>query len=154
MKTMENLATEARSFFQEAQRHDGSNYWRTADDAPEWMDGLALAAHDFVEMLPNDWRYQFIVDALDVLTDIGDGDEYHEHIDSDVSVYSSELCKWLGSHSSRAGYVDSATAEYGRSDSDGIINDMMRGQYMEREEVFHAVRAFLSDCIDESEDAA
>jgi len=145
-RTTRLIASEARSWFERATRDDSVVYYRKDPAAPEWVTDLALHAHG--DMLPDDWRYEFIVEALDALAETEDPDE----IQLEADVYNTRLIAWLGSHSHRAGYCDEAREEFS-SGSDGIIDQIMLGQYAEKQEVLGIVRAFIEQRAEDMEDA-
>ena len=61
--TIESLAREAYDCFETAKREDDSSYIRLKDERPAWVYNLVYVAHN--GMLPDDWRYQAIHDALE-----------------------------------------------------------------------------------------
>lgn len=140
--SIQDRAKEAASYFETAHRkhapevraEDAEQFVRIKDGAPEWVMQLAFKAHG--DLLPDDFRFQVIREALDALAEDEEADDL-EFAD-DVDVYTSDLTAWLGSHSSRPGYCDEAREEMG-TDTRGIIHDIQRGQYMERREVFQLV---------------
>lgn len=146
--SIQDRAKEAASYFETAHRkhapevraEDAEQFVRIKDGAPEWVMQLAFKAHG--DLLPDDFRFQVIREALDALADqYNDDDDFEQATDEfadDVDVYTSDLTAWLGSHSSRPGYCDEAREEMG-TDSRGIVQDIQRGQYMERREVFQLV---------------
>jgi len=139
-------ATLARTFFEQDKRTDGTEYWRATNAAPDWVSPLLCrAAHD--GMLPDDWRYRFTVDALDILSETDNEDEITERLDNDVDVYYGALALWLASHSERFGYCDEAAEELG-ADKMPISQRIQIGQLAERREVLNAVRAFLAEMDD------
>lgn len=110
------------------------------------MNDVCREAHG--DMFPDDWRYSIIRDAVDWIAENGAGeDDPAEFADSTTEVYTAKLADWLGSHSDRVGYCDEAAQEFGSSDS--MFETMQRGQYMEREEVFHYVVEALEKIADE-----
>jgi hypothetical protein len=146
------LATTAARCFETARRatgdtdsgprEDGDEYVRIRDGSPEWVTDLAREAHG--DYLPDDWRYQFISEALDAISEAdvdADLDEVGDEFADDVDIYTGKLTDWLGSRASRHGYVDEAVEEMGHGDS--VMADIARGQYQERREVFGQVCAFL-----------
>ena len=140
------IAEEARTSFEIASRENGDKFWRKKEDAPEWVYVMSLDAHK--GMLPDDWRYQFIVNALDSFSECA-GEDWDdviaERADSDTSVYNIELLDWLGSHGDRAGYVDEASKERDFIAEPGIMHRIMLGQYAERTEVYQSVRRSIED---------
>lgn len=144
--SIQDRAKEAATYFTVKTRADGSKYVTLRDvPAPEWVTELVRRAHG--DMLPDDYRYKMIREAVDVLAyanDDADLDELESEFADDVDLYTSDLTAWLGSHYSRPGYCDEAREELG-TDSRGIVTDIQRGQYMERREVFHLVLEALRE---------
>tara|TARA_Y100000310_G_scaffold214478_1_gene215372 strand:- start:623 stop:925 length:303 start_codon:yes stop_codon:yes gene_type:complete len=90
-------------------------------------------------MLPEDYRYQFIVEALDALEEAEDPDEAREGYEFEHRNY--QLALWLGSHGHRFEYCDQWAEEYGHPESTG---DLLRGGHLqERLEVLDLVRGSL-----------
>lgn len=99
---------------------------------------MVRAAHG--DMLPDDYKYEYIVDALERLAE-GYDDEGDE-IEADV--YNSALLDWLGSHLERAGYVEDAVKEWGMdSKSFDLFTAIGFGQVFEKREVFFIVKAAI-----------
>lgn len=92
----------ARRAFVANQRNisTGSGYLSLKDDAPGWVRDMVMDAHD--GEAPNDWRYDRIVDILDVLYEFGpDG-----VVISDLcNVYTDDLLRWVADYLPRQGYV-------------------------------------------------
>lgn len=140
------LAGEALSYFEHRKRHDGTKYWAVEDGAPEWVRKLAFAAHDEGKILSEDFRYLFIVEALEALAE--DPEEPETLWEPDA--YTSELIKWLEAYPSyRMGLVDEAVSEFGWN---GLFEALQAGQLREKEEVLSLVRAFLERKIEEGEE--
>lgn len=140
------LAGEALSDFQHKKRNDGTKYWTVQDGAPEWVHKLTFAAHDEGEILAEDFRYLFIVEALEALVENPEEPEVLWEPDA----YTSELLKWLDAYPSyRMGLVDEAVSEFGWN---GLFEALQAGQLMEKEEVLQLVRAFLEKRIEEGEE--
>jgi hypothetical protein len=143
--TLQDKAREAYDSIETATREDGTSYVRVKDDAPEWVRDLAHKAHG--DMLPDDWRYDTIHSAL---LDIAQADEDEDLNDlgsefaDEADIYNSDLVKWVGSHGSRAGYVDEVIAEFGDVGRD-FYHILRMGQYMERGEVFGLVLQVLAE---------
>jgi hypothetical protein len=144
------LAKEAYGFARKDTRADGvTSYWHFEDERPEWILDMSRAAHDNGSMFPDDWRYEFIVDALAALYDAEDGadlDELAYTLDS--SSYSAT--SWLASHGYRPGYVDDAVEELG-DPSTGVLDMIRMGMAAEQREVFGQVLAFLREYADAEE---
>ena len=138
------LAGEALSYFQHKKRHDGTKYWTVQYGAPEWVHKLTFAAHNDGKILAEDFRYLFIVEALEALA------EDPEEPDIVTDVYTSKLFKWLEARPSyRMGLVDEAVSEFGWN---GLFAALQDGQRMEKEEVLGLVRQFLEKKIEEGEE--
>lgn len=139
------LAGEALAYFEYRNRHDGSGYWAVEDRAPEWVKNLVWAAHNNGEILPDDFRYLFIVEALEAMA------ENPEEPEIVPDVYTSQLLKWLEAYPSyRMGFVDEAVGQFGWN---GLFEGLQAGQLMEKQEVVQLVRAFLEKKIEEGEEA-
>lgn len=140
------LAGEALSYFQHKKRHDGTKYWTVQDGAPEWVHKLTFAAHDEGEIFAEDFRYLFIVEALEALVENPEEPEVLWEPDA----YTSELLEWLDAYPSyRINLVDKAVSQFGWS---GLFNALQAGQFMEKEEVLQLVRAFLERKIEEGKE--
>jgi hypothetical protein len=116
-----------------------------ADDVPEWFTDLCHHAHG--SMMPDDWRYEFIQDALSALEDGADEDR----LDLDgLYPYTADRFDWLSSHLDRPAYCDAAAAAAGEPPGD-ILAFVAWGMGRELREVFGLVRSGLEE-IAEGED--
>jgi hypothetical protein len=133
-------------------RESGEEYHAFRDNLPraeeETCRALALAAHGDGDMLPNDWRYAFISEALNALAECSDPDDLYLEAD----IYASALTDWLGSHSSRPGYCDEAAEEYGGDLDRDLVGRIQLGQVQEKTEVLSLVRAHLESELRDAED--
>jgi hypothetical protein len=141
--TLQSLAETTRKYFTTDTRTDGTEFIKGSDDAPEWVKEMCQDAHG--KMFPDDWRYAFIVEALDALADHDDPDD----ISMEADIYTHELTAWLASRVDRSCYCDQAMEEYG-SKFPGVFAVLSLGQIAEKEEVLASVRAFLETRIDNS----
>src|SRR5690606_30767281 len=89
------------------------------DEAPEWVKDLSRAAHDDGRILPDDWRFEFIGDALDLIGDMGDVEDvddirerFREWFGGGAYVYTAEQLAWIASSGERPGYCDEAAEEF------------------------------------------
>lgn len=140
------LAGEALSYFEHRTRHDGTKYWALEDDAPEWVKSLVWAAHAKGVLLPEDFRYLFIVEALEAIAE--NPEEPGSLLEPDV--YTSKLVKWLdASPSYRMVLVNEAVDQFGWS---SLFNALQAGQLLEKKEVVQCVRHFLEKKIEEGEE--
>ena len=134
--TIQTLATEMYEAFESAVRPtSGETFRKLKDDAPEWMTTVCRKAHDNAEMLPDDWRYEFIEQALDALAEHEDADAARDCLEPDV--YTSDLTAWLHSLDSRVYYIDDALREWGMPGD--AFKLLASAQLFEKEEVFQQV---------------
>lgn len=144
--TISTLAAEAAKWFETAERKEGETYLRRKDGAPEWVSEMVRKAHG--SMLPDDWRYDFIVQALCALE--ADG----EDATLEADIYNHELQDWFGSHSDRVAFTDQALEDGLASAESGIMSIISMGQYLEKSEVLGIVRDFLEARLGALEEAA
>lgn len=139
---VKGLAREALSHFETRERY-GEDILVLKDDAPSWVHRLVRHAHD--GMLPDDWRYSFVLGALSAIEE-GDFDGTY----LEPSVYISSLTNWLASDSHRIAYCDEAYEEHG-----GRLVDLLQaGQLRERQETFLLVKEFLEELSLDDEHAS
>lgn len=143
MKTMENRYKELYGMFETRKRDGGSSFVALRDSAPEWAHDFVREAHG-VDMLPDDYRYRWIRDALGALADNPDSDPQElafEFADA-IDVYISDRIAWLGSNLQRATYCAQAQEEGLAPDKADVVTLIGLGQYQERWEIFfNVVRA-------------
>lgn len=146
--TVRELAKKFYEQFEVAERNNGERYWRVKEDCPvglcEQIKELCHRVHG--DMLPDDYKYEVIVETLEYLASNDPGDyDLVEFADSGVNVYTSDLLKWLNSNLKRIQYVDEAKAELGSLDT--LMDDIMQGQYVERREISYLVFCWLEDSV-------
>jgi hypothetical protein len=142
-------ATLARNALESKNRSDnGERYICVKDDAPDWVTELCREAHD--DMFPDDFVFETVAEALDAIID-QDGEA--DSVELEADCYNSDLLAWLGSHSSRVNYTDQAAEEFGTA-SEGIINQIMQGQYLEKRQILGNVVSFLENLDLEEMDGA
>lgn len=154
MATMEETVTyqTLAEMFETRKRDDGTSFVALKDGAPEWASDFVREAHG-TDMLPDDFRYACIAEALEMLADNEDGDpdDLVSEFADNVDIYSSDLSDWLLSHSERRGYVDEAQREGLVEPDTDIDRRIMAGQYLERSEIFQSVVSAAQDYLDEEE---
>jgi hypothetical protein len=138
--SLQSLAAEMSQAFEGATRPSGEPFRKLKDGSPSWMTAVCRQAHDEGQLLPDDWRYVFIEEAVEALTLHEDLDEARSHLEPDV--YTSDLTAWLHSSNSRVYYLGEALAEYGTF-RDGF-QLLAAAQMIEKEEVFQQVLAALA----------
>lgn len=135
--TVQNRAAEARAFFifqkKRGATSDDNEIWMLKDKAPHWITQLVRDAH--ADYAPDDYRYEYIVDALELLSESEDPDEAREALEADI--YTSDLTEWLASNISRVGYLSEVLEEF--PDTDDGFDLLSRAQYQERSEIFDSV---------------
>lgn len=151
MTTIQELATIACDHVESATRDNRETFLKFDDTSPAWIQELCFAAHDAGDMLPDDWRYRFITDALHLIAEHGDFNGAENAIETDV--YTHNLLQWVSSNLSRMNYVDQAQDDYGLEAKTDMFKRLSWGQYAERIEVFGAVWSFLEGMADESEES-
>lgn len=163
MHTFSTVATEARALFTNADTRKsddtGRNIWTVADHnaCPEWVKGLCHDAHtdeDGGSMSPDDWRYELLVEALDILADAdGDEDAARERADeAEAPVYNADRLRWLASHLWRASYCDEACEEFGSKESN-TLDRIAYGYLYEFRRVFSVALEACTAEADERNDA-
>ena len=144
--TVQELAGEYSQYFQRKKRDNGKEFITLKDDRPEELHELVREAHG--KDLPDDYKYEFTERAIDDIADSEDPEEEaSERIDAAVDVYNHDLLEWLGSTNTRHGYVDEAVEEMGHGE--GVMKEIMMGQYREREEVYQLVLQGLKNILED-----
>jgi hypothetical protein len=139
---VQQLAREANGYLK---RDTARDILVPADGAPQWLTDLCHHAHG--DMMPDDWKYEFIQDALAAIEDGADEDR----IDLDALYpYTADRLDWLASHLDRPGYCDEAVAEAGGPPGE-ILAFVAWGMDREIREVFELVRAKLEEIAGEEE---
>jgi len=146
-KTIQELAREALEYFVLRERPNGEAFWAVKEDAPLWIRDLCFKAHDNGEILPDDWRYRFIVESLETLSECED--PYDVYIET--YSYSGELLKWFSSSLARLQWVEEAVEEMDWGDRFDLLLALQAGQLHEKEHVFNIVLDELSRLVDEQE---
>lgn len=148
MATIKELADQVYAQFEKRTRDNGREFWALKDGKPEWMQEMCHEAHG--GMLPDDWKYQFVLEAVVALSEADDPDD----VQLEADVYNHELLQWLASHLERAGYVDEAVQSYGiESKGFDLMQVIALGQLHEKEEVLGIVRSYLERRAEESEES-
>ena len=140
-ETVQELAKLVRCTFSLETRDNGSEYWTHNRCAPDWINELCHTAHG--DMLPEDYRYAFIVEALDALEEAEDVDEARGGYEFEHQYY--RLADWLRSHAHRWSYCDDAVRELGISSDATTADQVQLGHLYERLEVLELVRGSLEE---------
>lgn len=151
--TIQALAEKYASMFcTKIRKQSGDRYACVIDlysNEPDYYESdlhkLIKDAH--ADMLPDDYKFDFIVQALDAIAECSAD---LEDISIEPDIYNFDLFKWVQSHGERQGYCNEVLAEYGH----GICLDFMaiiaQAQQREKEEVLHSVLESLRRITEES----
>jgi hypothetical protein len=137
-------AEEARAWFEYRRRRGGAEaIYAMKDGAPRWVGDLVQEAHRHGRelMSSDDYRYAYLVEALDHLAKGRDPDDYAPEVD----VFMDDLVAWLGSHAHRRVFVDAAMELELVPPDAGICTRIASGQEYERREVLALALRFLRD---------
>lgn len=145
--TIQEKANECLKYLKTKKRDNGESFICQADNAPEWFNDLCREAHS--GMLPDDYKYEFISDALYAISESSEDNDVQE-IQLEPDIYNSDLLQWLSSSNSRTEYVDQASDNFGPSKD--IISGISMGQYEEKQEVLSIVIAQLNEQIEDEND--
>lgn len=139
-----DVAALALKYLTTKKRTDGNVFVTTTDDAPDWVVMIVRNAHE--DMLPDDYKYDYIWNALEAITQYDDPQDAESDIEADP--YTFDLLEWLRSHLDRPGMVDEAVEEFGHSEQ-GIVGDVMLGQWSEKTSVFRTVLNDVEELAEE-----
>lgn len=148
---LKEIAGEVRDYFEGVSRParaPGANpetFYAIKNYRPIWLiDFIRDQIHEGGHWLPDDFKYQTVVDVLDALYEEQDPDE----LNLEADVYNSDLIAWFASHGERAGLVDEAVEQLGHSDQ-GVIGDISQGQWYEKDQIAHMVVDVLKEHMDD-----
>lgn len=138
-------AEEALNYFHKDVRTSGEDFYKTEGE-PQWVNDMIHEAHG--DMLADDWKYEFVYEALDHITQLDDPDDGPE---LEPDPYNSSRLRWLSSNLNRASYVDEAMEEFGSGwPEQGVMEAVGIGQLREKEEVFFSVLNSLKEHVSEA----
>jgi hypothetical protein len=110
------------------------------DNVSEFTRELVYKAH--AEMLPDDYKYSFVIEALELIADFN-GEEYLDIItEIEADIYTSGLTEWLNSNNSRVYYLTEALEEMDIKDGFQLLS---YAQIKEKIEVFYIVIDYLEN---------
>lgn len=139
------LAQRFSPYFEQATRVDGVSYTRLQDDRPGVLHDLVYKVHKQLDMLPDDFMYATIEEAIDAIAEDG----YVELSDFNIVPDSedSELLAWVGSQG-RVSYVDEVLYELGIMGNCMFTALLQAGQIREKEEIYRLVLQGLQEIAD------
>lgn len=127
-------------------REEGPEYVSTIEGRPDWLTEIIHTAHE--DMLPDDWKYAFIEEAVNALANTQEPND----VNLEPDIYNHKLLEWLSSNLTRPGYIDDAVQEFGMAE--GKQFDAMQlvgqGQWKEKYDVLNLVREGLAQAYDKS----
>ena len=152
-KNWAETAKEALQYFTRDTRNDKTEFWATTNDAPGWVKDLCYAAHKVDDVLPNDFIYEYIVDALDLIAE-ADGAERYSEIEEDIfsiegDIYNADLLRWVASNLTFSAYVDQAIEEYGIK---GHFEVLQLGNALHKQAIAARVLQSIDQQADEMEE--
>ena len=109
-----------RAAFTQNTRDEGSTYWCFTEQARQSVDDLTSFVRELHDdEMPNDWRYETIVDICTYLMDLIEPIDEQSDVsdiafsaaDSITSIHTFELCQWLTDNTGRLSYIDDAQEE-------------------------------------------
>jgi hypothetical protein len=142
--TTQEKAEKALEYFKRHQRGD-DRIWVTKDEKPDWIVDMCHAAHDSGQMFPDDLRYEYIVEALDAISEADEIDE----IETSTDIYTHDLTAWLHSRADRPDYCDMAQEEGLIADDATTWQRLTGGQYTEKREILDSLIGFLENLDEE-----
>jgi len=146
--TLQSLATEMSKAFETKTRPNGDSFVTLKDGSPAWMTDVVRAAHENGKQLPDDYRYKFVQESVDILAETTPFDEdvmFEAAQFLEPDIYYGQLAAWLGSHASRFGYLDEVLADGEAHNGKDSCTCIQMAQLREKEEVYHAVCSALRD---------
>ena len=123
------------SFFVIQERANGEKFWATSN-APDDVMEMIRDCHD--DELPNDWRYNTIIN---VLFDLKHNNKPGG--DCGVDDYTSDLIKWLTP--SRMAYIDELQSEEMIRPNATMDERIRVAQYHTTEQIISVIRNFMGD---------
>ena len=152
-KNWSDTANKALSYFKSKKRDDKSEFWSAGDNAPQWVKDLCYTAHKVDDVMPNDYIYAYIVEALDLIVEAS-GAECLSEIEEDIfgiegEVYNSDLLSWVSSNLSFSSYVDQAMSEFEAKEH---FNALMIGNSLHKQAIAMSVLSSIDDQAEDVED--
>jgi hypothetical protein len=140
------LAEKAYEKFEQGTRQDGSKFWKTKDtDKPEWLKNMIFEVHG--DKLPDDTTYEYIVDALEAISDCDDPEQIEERLfEIEADVYTSDLTEWLNKRNDHVYYLTEVLEEYG--DIRDGFQLLALAQTKQRQEIAFDVLSKLQEIVD------
>jgi len=151
--TIQELAKKYVAYASRRTRDNGEKFW-VFDSEDEDLRNLICEAHDSGNVLPDDYRYAFIRDALLAIAE-ADEEEWLEDPDFpyDTNISNYKAATWLASRNDRAAYVDEYAQEFGVDAKNfSVISLISQGYAAEKREVFQSVLSSLQALATDDEE--
>jgi hypothetical protein len=156
MKTIAEKAQYYRSFFERKEvptdRNKAGFIWINKDHDNEEVKDLCFTAHNKGGMLPDDFIYSRIVEALDCLSEREpetENDAQERLYELEADIYTSDLTAWLNSSNTRVYYLTQALEEFECKDG---FQALAIAQKLEIDEISNAVLDYILSNLDEEEE--
>jgi hypothetical protein len=157
MKTIAEKAQYYRSFFERKEvpesRNSAGFIWINKDHENQEVKDLCFTAHNNGGMLPDDFIYSRIVEALDCLVEREpeDEDKARERLyELEADIYTSDLTAWLNSSNTRLYYLTEVLEQFGCKDG---FQALAIAQKLEIDEISNSVLNYIIRNLDEEEEA-
>lgn len=143
MQTLNSFIQTLANSFHVKTRDNGDTFYCGKDRAPCYISDLCHYAHG--GMMPDDYKYQYIVEALEYINDnldlLADSlDEIDVYDACEPDYMNHDLLKWLSSNLERMEYVDQVLAGM---ETPTLSTALMLAQSEERAEVMQAVISWI-----------
>ncbi len=137
--------------FEPLERTENFSTYKRKDDADPKLQELCRVAHG--DMMPDDYVYNYIVDALSLIADSSINELKDLDIEIESNIYTFDLLKWLYSNLNRANYVNSYVKEFSIESKDFDLHEVIAGgQIEEKREIFNSVLSSLITLSNETKD--
>ena len=141
--TLTEKAQFFRGFFELKKFDEKIEKWINTNSENQNVIDLIYATHD--NILPDDFKYEKIVETLDLIIDNDLNEEnfqdaVYELMES--SIYTSDLTSWLNSNNTRVYFLTEALQNYGCTDGFELLS---LAQKMEIEEIAGLVFNYLAE---------
>jgi len=118
-------------------RDNGQGFYCLTNDAPQWVTDFVHVVHG--DMMPDDYKYQFIHEAVEFLCDNDNEDDLQQSAEG--AIYNHERLQWLASNAERPYIVDETVQEFGLADSKdfNVLDLINQGYVWEQCDVYRTV---------------
>lgn len=100
LSTIQELAKQCQSYMEQGQRTDKNCphplYYYSKDTAPQWFKDLCYKAHKIDDILPNDYIYDYIKEAIDIIANNENPQDVIYEIEPDCMTF--DLLQWVSNN--------------------------------------------------------